>query len=262
MKKLFCILTWLSFLSYATAYGEEIRHCVSEPTDMEITFGYPLDCEIDYAGDTDIFRFQGTEGDVILIEATGFDNLTPAISLIDPDNDRSQISPFGQQTQVTIGKTGQYKIVIDPFNNSNDTGTYRLQLLCIDGSCVQTKDYFAGVEDGQAMCSSGDNDMENGDCYTDDIASNPCLAKWNEKTQLLEIPCIDLGLEQFYWADFGGSESCRNAYEFASAGYFECDAVISGKCIGCSTHCDTRFSGDVSGAIQCDTWQQDNCPVN
>ena len=58
----------------AWAAAEPVTACAAEPTDMTITFGDVVDCNIDVAGDSDLFRFQGAANSVVvlsLLDMTG-----------------------------------------------------------------------------------------------------------------------------------------------------------------------------------------------
>lgn len=52
------------------AAPEPLIQCEPEPTDMDIAIGDIVACAITPAGETDIFRFQGTAGTVILLALT------------------------------------------------------------------------------------------------------------------------------------------------------------------------------------------------
>ena len=54
--------------SPSQAEPETLLECSAEPTNMTIKFGDIVNCAVSPAGDSDIFRFAGTAGQVISLE--------------------------------------------------------------------------------------------------------------------------------------------------------------------------------------------------
>ena len=84
-KNLFLILLWciggiLVFSGQAMGY-----QCSSEPTDDLIKYGDTVTCTIDPIGDIDKFRFPGSAGDTVAVQATRQGGGTPCVELFDPD---------------------------------------------------------------------------------------------------------------------------------------------------------------------------------
>jgi hypothetical protein len=104
--------------------------CLLEPTDMIITYGTLINCSIDISGDSDTFRFSGTDGERIVIQGSWQSGaLRPCVTLVSPDT--SQLSmcnnAFTNRIDTTLSLTGTYSIIIhDWFGTS--TGTYGLAL--------------------------------------------------------------------------------------------------------------------------------------
>ena len=70
------LLTYAFVLSVgaaAAAQSPEAQPCNAEPTDQLVTYGdHVQPCSIGLLGDSDLFRFQGTAGDVVLIKVVDF----------------------------------------------------------------------------------------------------------------------------------------------------------------------------------------------
>ena len=100
--------------------------CSPEPTAMDIAFGSDVTCSIDVIGDTDLFRFPGTSGDVVVVQtarngtAGGFGS--PELELFDPVG-----TPLGTSNPLiaTLPSTGTYSVLVSEFLN-NDTVDYTL----------------------------------------------------------------------------------------------------------------------------------------
>ena len=59
--------------------------CSPEPTDDLIKYGDTVTCTINPIGDTDKFRFQGSNGDTVAVQAARQSGGNPCIQLFDPD---------------------------------------------------------------------------------------------------------------------------------------------------------------------------------
>lgn len=60
-------------MSYQTGLAtDESIPCDPEPTDMMIDYSESVSCNIDSAGDTDIYRFNGQPGEVVSIFISDF----------------------------------------------------------------------------------------------------------------------------------------------------------------------------------------------
>ena len=56
------------FLGPAPAAAQDASvPCPAEPTDMTFSYGQMVRCRLDVAGDSDLFRFSGSAGDVIVL---------------------------------------------------------------------------------------------------------------------------------------------------------------------------------------------------
>lgn len=79
------------------------------------------------------------------------------------------------------------------------------------GLIIPSRDGEAEIPERDELCSSPESCPE-----TTPASEDPCLAVWDEEEQILHIPCIDIGLGEIYWADFGGT--CDNKFEFKEVG--------------------------------------------
>ena len=112
----------------------EGTQCNPEPTDMNIAYGDLITCNIDPVGDSDTFRFFGTEDEVIVImAASGF---RYCIDLIAPDNSRQTAckSTSRQSIDTTLDQTGTFTILLRDYYGSG-SGEYALTLQCLNPPC-------------------------------------------------------------------------------------------------------------------------------
>lgn len=79
------------------------------------------------------------------------------------------------------------------------------------GLIIPSRDGEAEIPGRDELCSSPGSCPE-----TTPASDDRCLAVWDEEEQILHIPCIDIGLGEIYWADFGGT--CDNKFEFKEVG--------------------------------------------
>jgi hypothetical protein len=113
------IIVCLSFLTIRHA-GADYIQCPPEPTDMIIAYEDLVKCSIDTTGDSDIFRFSGNIGDVIIVEGTWRSgSMRPCIELVAPDTavpfmyhwyERGEVPPEAEAVNVFDWPTS---IVID-----------------------------------------------------------------------------------------------------------------------------------------------------
>ncbi len=110
--------------------AEPVTPCTPEPTDMTISYGNLISCSIDNAGDTDLFRFAGTNGEPIVVQVTYQSGaMRPCIQLIAPDSSTTTAcnNAFSNRIDTTLNQTGTYTILVDVFF-SGTTGNYSLAL--------------------------------------------------------------------------------------------------------------------------------------
>jgi len=101
------------------AHAAEGRACETEPTDEEITYGDLITCSVSPLGDSDVFRFQGTTGEQIIITATRpSGNVSPCIDLYPPSGGATPFATACNGTsitftvQATLNETGLWTINI------------------------------------------------------------------------------------------------------------------------------------------------------
>jgi hypothetical protein len=103
--------------------------CSPEPTDMFISYGDVILCDIGTVGDTDTFRFFGSAGETILIAAAVLSgNVQFCVDVTKPDGSHvSQCGgPAAFQFQVALTQSGTYSIVVS--GSAGTTGGYGLVL--------------------------------------------------------------------------------------------------------------------------------------
>ncbi|MCA9995850.1 MAG: hypothetical protein KDE56_08905, partial [Anaerolineales bacterium] len=107
----------------------ESTPCTLEPTDMSISYGDAITCAIDTNGDTDLFRFNGSNGEVVIVQSVwNSGTMRPCIELIAPDTSRIEAceNAFTNRIDTTLTQTGTYTVVVDVFFGG--TGNYVLSL--------------------------------------------------------------------------------------------------------------------------------------
>jgi hypothetical protein len=116
------------------ARGEAVEGvpCTAEPTDMGISYGDLVICSIDIVGDSDVFRFSGSQGDNIVLRVTSQSNLFPCLELRAPDNTQTfacAFQEFSQRIDKTLTLTGTYTVLVTSTGASTGrTGAYALAL--------------------------------------------------------------------------------------------------------------------------------------
>src|SRR5215510_8455055 len=100
---LFLALLAGALLPVAAHAAVEGRACETEPTDEEITYGDLITCSISPLGDSDVFRFQGTIGEQIIITATRpSGNVSPCIDLFPPSGGATPFATACNGTSITF----------------------------------------------------------------------------------------------------------------------------------------------------------------
>jgi hypothetical protein len=89
-RTIITVIVFLAFSAFgfeSSIFAEDVIPCIGEPTDQTIYYGDFLECEISPVGDKDIFRFEGSMNEVIIVQATdqsgGFQ--TACVTLLGPD---------------------------------------------------------------------------------------------------------------------------------------------------------------------------------
>ncbi len=89
------VLLYLPSLSEAAVEGIP---CTPKPTDMIINYGDLINCAIDVIGDIDVFRFSGTSGETVRVQASRLSGGSPCFQVYAPP-DGTPI--FGDRCQPT-----------------------------------------------------------------------------------------------------------------------------------------------------------------
>lgn len=112
-------------------------------TAQALQFGIVTTGEINPVGELDLFAFNGSTGDRIVLTITWQNgSFRPCIQLIYPDNTREIAcnNAFSNQLDTTLNQTGTYVVLADVFFGG--TGNYTLELQCITGKCLITPEFF------------------------------------------------------------------------------------------------------------------------
>jgi hypothetical protein len=91
--------------------------CPGEPTEMAISYGQAITCQINTIGDTDTFHFVGTTGDVIVIQAAvGLGSAVfPCFDLVAPDGSRASACTSlanSNRLDAVLTQSGMYSIAV------------------------------------------------------------------------------------------------------------------------------------------------------
>jgi len=111
--------------------------CTPEPTNMDITFGDIILCQIDSVGDVDVFRFEGQAGDRVFIQASRLAGGNPDVDLRGPDGEQIAFASTTGTTariEATLNQTGTHTIIIAERFQDGPLD-YTLNIQCLIGSC-------------------------------------------------------------------------------------------------------------------------------
>ncbi len=125
----------------ATALAGVTKNCEPEPTDMSITYGDFIYCDIEISGDSDTYRAYFNIGDGVRLEATDTEDILTSFSMKVFDPTGKEIAYHSSITTSEffyeiISPAGIYTFVVK--GNSINTGTYSIQLTCVGGICLPT----------------------------------------------------------------------------------------------------------------------------
>ena len=123
-----------AFSSLAGAEKEGVP-CSEEPTDDPIAYGDLITCEILPVGGTDIFRFWGNAGHIVVVKVTRRGGGQPCVGLYDPyANPIDSVCGNSAATvNATLDQTGQYTVLVNEWKNDN-TLPYTDSYQCV-GQC-------------------------------------------------------------------------------------------------------------------------------
>jgi hypothetical protein len=140
---------------------EEGILCIPEPTDMTITYGNIINCSIDTSGDSDLFRFLGTDGETIILQSTWQSGaLRPCIELIAPDNTRTEActNAFLNKIDIRLNQTGMHTIRVWDWFGTN-SGKYALALERVIPPSIDTQPVQYGEIITDEINPGGDIDL-------------------------------------------------------------------------------------------------------
>ena len=137
-KKNFFLVLILLASSFSVSYaGDTVMDCDPEPTDMNIAYGEFMtggNCVIGSGGDVDLFRFNGSVGDYVVLSLGdgGSSNFTqPCFEVRDPANQiviPNTCAPNSSKRvkELLLPSSGSYLILVR--EDSNDAVSYGLNL--------------------------------------------------------------------------------------------------------------------------------------
>jgi len=130
-------VTLLIFFSHSKR--SEAGTCNAEPTDMSVSYGQSITCDINSGSDTDTYRFSGKAKDRVIIEAdwVSGDNFVPDIELIAPDGSRVTSTYYPYVIETNLSQTGTYTVIVSA-HDTRYIGKYNLTIKCAGGSCLPT----------------------------------------------------------------------------------------------------------------------------
>ncbi len=136
----FVVLAGVLYTTLPTHAQDISPECATEPTDVTLSYGDGLVCDIEAAGDSDIFRFFGNIGDRVIIEAeklTG--NLTFICQeLIAPNGETlANTCEAEKSTRIdtVLSQAGVHTIVVNE-ELDNRVGSYNISISCLLGTCT------------------------------------------------------------------------------------------------------------------------------
>jgi hypothetical protein len=154
-------LSILGVLFFPDPIGAEMPvPCEAEPTDMTLPFGALITCQIDVLGDTDVFRFQGTAGEVVAVQAAMPGVGESSLELFDPDGILvdSATGLTTARVRVTLPKTGSHAVVIKEASD-DETDAYTLALERIAPPTPGAPRVLFGSATPEEMDAVGDLDL-------------------------------------------------------------------------------------------------------
>ena len=147
------VLLVFSLFSPTLASAEEGTPCPADPVNMFIGYGADILCSIDFPGTSDLFRFNGTAGERIMIETLG--TSSPCIELVGITTTcDSRYSQFWIDT--VLPTTQQYTIRV--YDGRLTTGTYSLFLERTVPHSPDAREQTYGQNDADTFGLAGDLD--------------------------------------------------------------------------------------------------------
>lgn len=150
-------LTLLSASSDAAAEG---RACTPEPMATAMAYGDLVNCRIDFALDSDLFRFEGTSGEMVNVQVVSrTPAFTPCLEVKDPAGAPAGFVLCTGRNTFRLTSTGPYTIVVREGALSMDTGDYALDLQRLAPPSPGARELSYGVPADDEINSTGDVDL-------------------------------------------------------------------------------------------------------
>ncbi len=109
------------------------------PSAPVIPYGTTRSDGLDPVGDVDLFAFDGTTGDTVVVQASRLNGGHPCVELFRPDGTRlGSHCPYNSSSariDAALDQTGPYTILVSEWANDQTMG-YGLALQCVSGPCV------------------------------------------------------------------------------------------------------------------------------
>ncbi len=142
--------------------AESVSPCRDEPFNTTIEYGDHSICSIAFLGDVDLFRFQGTEGDLIRISISRTSNFSanPQFELLDSQGKSIHspvVGPFSNLT-IALPSSGVFTILVTERSNSNRFD-YVLSLYRIRPRSAETRFICDGCVSSAKVDPVGDFDL-------------------------------------------------------------------------------------------------------
>jgi uncharacterized protein (TIGR03437 family) len=124
---------WLAVLAAPLWADVNVKACAPEPAATDIAYGDLINCQIEQAADSDVFRFSGLAGETILIFLVRLEGSADhCFRIIEPDGAigpnrcSGALRPVGVGFEGTLSKTGVYGIQV---REAGGAGIYPYNLM-------------------------------------------------------------------------------------------------------------------------------------
>jgi hypothetical protein len=168
---------------------EEGTPCIPEPTDMSIAYGDLVTCSIGVSGDADVFRFSGSTGEIILLQATYHSgSMRPCLKLVAPDGTDLEAceNSFTNRIDTTLDQTGIYTILIsDVFGTGTGEYAVALESIIPHSFTAQLIEYAETLQD--EINPKGDVDL----FYFEGTTSDTIVVEGTWQSGSMR-PCIEM----------------------------------------------------------------------
>ncbi|MEA3413808.1 MAG: hypothetical protein U9R74_20095 [Pseudomonadota bacterium] len=196
----------------------EGRPCAADPGNAPVQYGDLITCKIEVVGETDVFRFMGTSGEHILVQAARQtdEKGTPCVRLLRPDGTqmRSRCASFGVQHHVRLDQSGKHAMIVSERLNDGTLG-YILVLDRVAPTSPTSTAVNPGVIVSDMIAPNGDIDLfsfqgQAGDTASiqvtrqTDEAGTPCAKLFGPDGTQLRSRCASFGVRYDIQLDQSG----------------------------------------------------------